>query len=248
MTQDRRPMDARFKDYEEGYKDYLEPNNPTIIRLDGCSFSKFTKGLVDYDVYNPSTKAPFSDTFSHIMQATANYVMQQTQNAVLAYTQSDEISLLLRDWDHERTEQWFNGNVQKITSVSSALCTAKFNHLFKRYFGYYWPDAVATFDSRVFQVPIDEVTNYFIYRQGDAFRNAVNQIGRHYMSHKQMHGMPNNQVVETLLQDYNVDVHTYEDFHKYGTLIQRFPDRTYHWSNEIFKQNKLIVESLLLRK
>ena len=49
-----------------------------------------------------------------------------------AYGQSDEYSFLLTDFEKENAPLWFDGNVQKIVSVSASLFTAYFNRAFRR--------------------------------------------------------------------------------------------------------------------
>ena len=59
-----------------------------------------------------------------------------------AYGQSDEYSFLLTDFETEDAALWFDGNVQKIVSVSASLFTAAFAKQFAS-------DKIAAFDSRV---------------------------------------------------------------------------------------------------
>ena len=59
--------------------------------------------------------------------ATTEGLCQIAQNSVFAYSQSDEISIVLVDYDNIRKEQWFGGRVQKIASVAAAGAAAIFN-------------------------------------------------------------------------------------------------------------------------
>ncbi len=102
----------RMKAYENTTRFTLLRRTPTIIRLDGRAFHTFTKCLKHYDESMKQT--PFSTKMHEVMCVTMLGVMSQMQNAVFAYTQSDEISILLRDWDKHETEQWFNGGIQKM--------------------------------------------------------------------------------------------------------------------------------------
>jgi tRNA(His) 5'-end guanylyltransferase len=43
------------------------------------------------------------------------------------------------------------------------------------------------FDARVFVLPEADVCNYFVWRQQDAQRNAVQMIARAMFSHKECH-------------------------------------------------------------
>src|SRR6478736_7144028 len=140
--------------YEDRTKQFLMRRMITIIRLDGRGFSKFTKGL----------EKPFDDGFSDDMDATAVFLCENIQGAKFAYTQSDEISVVLTDFDNLETSAWFDYNVQKMVSVASSLATAKFNQL-RAFRG---ETNLAQFDARVFQVPtIDEMVNTLLWRQQD---------------------------------------------------------------------------------
>lgn len=56
----------------------------------------------------------------------------------------------------------------------------------------------AMFDSRCFNIPKEEVTNYILWRQQDATRNSINSVGQAYFPHKQLEGLNVNQVQELL--------------------------------------------------
>ena len=44
---------------------------------------------------------------------------------------------------------------------------------------------IAVFDSRVFNIPKEEVCNYFIWRQMDWTRNSVEMLARAHFSHSE---------------------------------------------------------------
>ena len=80
--------------------------------------------------------------------------------------------MLLTDFATITTEAWFDGNLQKIVSVSASVVTQRFN----KQHGWYGD---AQFDARVFTIPDPvEVENYFIWRQQDATRNSIQGIAQ----------------------------------------------------------------------
>lgn len=176
----------RMKRYEDVSRDKLMRRCPTIIRLDGKAFHTWTKGL----------DRPFDDTFIAIMANTMKFVTDNIQGAVFAYCQSDEISILLRDYDTITTEAWFDKNIQKMVSVSASLATAKFNESANEAFE---GKPLALFDSRVFNIPVEEVVNYFIWRQQDAVRNSIRSMATHYLGHNKCHGKNNIEVQDMLM-------------------------------------------------
>lgn len=177
----------RMKKYEDVTRIKLMRRTPVIIRLDGKAFHTWTKGL----------DRPHDDTFIAIMANTMKFVCENVQGAVFGYCQSDEISILLRDYDALNTESWFDNNVQKMVSVSAALATGMFNRLAADAFE---DKPLAFFDSRVFTLPKEEVVNYFIWRQQDAVRNSIRSVATHYLGHKKCHGLNNSEVQDLLMQ------------------------------------------------
>jgi len=155
-------LGQRIKQYESVNKHKLIRRMPTIIRIDGKAFHSFTK--------KAEFTFPFSNTFHRLMRDTTFALLNEVQCAKVAYFQSDEISILLSDRDRLTTEQWFGGSIQKITSVSASIATSAFNFYYLKSMYDYDPletfrgyNSLANFDSRVFQLPEDEVNNYFIW-------------------------------------------------------------------------------------
>jgi tRNA(His) guanylyltransferase len=177
----------RMKRYEDVSRIKLMRRNPVIIRLDGKAFHTWTKGL----------DRPHDATFIAIMANVTKYVTDNIQGGVFAYCQSDEISILLRDYDNLNTESWFDNNIQKMVSISASLATAKFNELAKEAFE---DKPLALFDSRAFSIPKDDVPNYFIWRQQDAVRNSIRAVATHYLGHKKCHGLNNSQVQDEMMK------------------------------------------------
>jgi tRNA(His) guanylyltransferase len=152
-------LGTRMKDnYENRFRYQLTRRIPVIIRVDGRAFHTLTQGC-----------EPFDLKFSKAMTDTAIYLCNEIQGVKCVYKQSDEISLLLVDYDLITTQAWFDYNLQKIVSISAALASVKFTELFGKF---------ATFDSRAFNIPIDEVCNYFIWRQKDWLRNSIEMLAQ----------------------------------------------------------------------
>lgn len=212
----------RMKSAYENRTRYMLPRRTyTIIRLDGAHFHTYTRGLD-----KPFDKALMEDTDNAIIA-----MLPQVQGAVFAYTQSDEISILLTDFNEINTSAWFDGNVQKITSVASSILTAEFNKLrFKRWiglgeisvpalFGVDEP-SLATFDARVFTIPDrTEVMNYFIWRNQDCIRNSISSVSQYHFSNKELHGKSTKDKLQ-MLEDKGVKYNDYStDGEKYGRVI-----------------------------
>lgn len=111
----------KMKTYENLTCTYLMRRTPCIIRLDGKAFHTFTKGFAK----------PFDNIMVKTMQDTMKYLCENIEGCVLGYTQSDEITLILCDYQKTTSQAWFDYNVQKMCSVSSSMATMIFNKYFE---------------------------------------------------------------------------------------------------------------------
>ena len=101
-----------------------------------------------------------------------------------------------------KTQQWFGGNIQKITSVSASMATAQFNYMVSES---ELDMPLALFDSRVFTLSTDEVTNYFIWRQRDCIRNSITALARKVLGHKEMQGISSKDLIDKMMTEKNVN-------------------------------------------
>lgn len=123
----------------------------TILRIDGCGFSKLTAQHFE---------KPFDERFSGCMVAAAQALAARFQ-AVYTYTESDEISLLL-----PRSSDIFDRELEKLVSITAGTASAAFSLA---------AGVAASFDSRVIVAPrTSQAIDYFRWRQSDAARCALN--------------------------------------------------------------------------
>ena len=193
----------RMKEYYENIpKTKLMRRAPVIIRIDGRAFHTFTRGF----------KKPFDEILIKSMQETMKYLCENIQGCVLGYTQSDEISLLLVDYKNLNSSAWFDYEIQKICSIAASMATMAFNKSFTKNAEEFMTDCAASyemeglcgkgteeyklcevyqkaiekgamFDARCFNIPKEEVTNYFYWRQLDAIRNSIQMVGQAHFPH-----------------------------------------------------------------
>mgnify|MGYP006285631833 FL=1 len=172
------------ENYENRTKQFLPRRTNTLIRLDGKAFHTYTKGF----------DKPFDDVLINTMNETTKFLCENIQGCIFGYTQSDEITLVLQDYNKLTSDAWFDGNIQKITSVSASMATAKFNELIPS-------NNLALFDSRVFTIPENmEVINCIIWRQQDSIRNSISMVAQSLYSHKELHGKSSNEMQEMIFQ------------------------------------------------
>ena len=194
--------------YEQIPKTKLMRRTPVAIRLDGKAFHTFTRGF----------QRPFDEVLVKTMQDTMKYLCENIQGCVLGYTQSDEITLILCDYQTLDTAAWFDYEVQKMCSVSASMATMAFNKAFEKNI-HNTPSVSpiqankyiaalekgAMFDSRVFNIPKEEVTNLIYWRQIDARRNSIQMVGQAYFSHKELHEKNLNMIQEMLFTQFGVN-------------------------------------------
>lgn len=211
----------RMKAYEVTSQQTLIRRMPVIIRLDGKAFHTWTKRLkhIDPELTAEGTKVPFSNMMNKAMSFTTEALFSDIQNCAFAYTQSDEISLFIRDWDTLETEAWFGNNVQKMVSVGAATATAAFNFFFKDHIEKL--SDCAKFDARVFNLPREEVVNYFIWRQNDATRNSVQMLGHLHFSQREMHNKSNSEVQDMLMTQQKINWNDIDTWMKRGCSVYR---------------------------
>ena len=256
-------IDERMKKYEYVTRNYLTIRTPVVVRIDGKAFHTFTKGLL----------SPYDEILAKAMEETMLYLCENVQNCVLGYKQSDEISLLLIDYKTFESQPWFDNNISKIVSITASMATAKFNESFKRlakekiefllvevyikglsskerssYISALESKikTLALFDSRAFNLPREEVANYFLWRQNDAVKNSISSTGQKCFSTKQLHGKNGMQIKEMLL-DKGINWEDYPTVFKRGICARK--DKNGKWIADkeipIFKNNWEYITELI---
>lgn len=223
--------------YENRTRIMLPRRTYSIIRVDGKAFHTWTKGF----------DRPFDKDLMNLMDSVAVAMCEEIQGAKLAYVQSDEISILMTDFESVNTEAWFNGNLQKIVSISAAIATAKFNdsaldaYLNGKIEKFFKMD-LALFDSRVFTIPDHiEVENYFIWRQQDATRNSIQMAGRALYSHAECENK-NTKDLRDMCIAKGVNWNDYSPREKRGGLVYRKPTGVIIDTDPPFEKTEWVCE------
>jgi tRNA(His) guanylyltransferase len=188
----RQSLADRMKSYESIYEFHLPGSTPTILRLDGHGFSKFTAHFA----------RPFDQRIHDAMVSTCSDLLSHFPSATLAYTQSDEITLVFPSGIGS-----FNNRVQKIVSLAASFTSVRFNmHLSSAVLETAVPVVkegvlgTAYFDGRLFSVPtLEEALNCVLWRcRHDAVRNSVGAFARTMFSTKELHGKSTQVVLEMM--------------------------------------------------
>lgn len=227
-------LGKRMKEYYEAIpKTKLMRRTPVIIRLDGKAFHTFTRGF----------NRPFDEVLIKSMQETMKYLCKNIQGCVLGYTQSDEITLVLVDYQKLNSEAWFDYEVQKMCSVAASMATMAFNRFFREEMNkditipsvrYNWYIAAinkgAMFDARCFNIPKEEVTNCIYWRQLDATRNSIQMVGQANFSHKELHGKSCNMIQDMLMTQKGINWNDLPTYQKRGSCCIK--EAVFHYEEE----------------
>jgi len=255
----RDSLGDRMKGYENISRNYLTRRMPVIIRIDGKAFHSFTRGF----------KKPFDDILVKSMQDTMKYLCENIQGCVLGYTQSDEITLVLVDYQDRDSCAWFDNNIQKMASVSASMATMAFNNAFidnfSKEYVKYLTDCIdecryrdlelekyfdvlekrrfkAMFDSRVFTIPKEEVVNCLIWRQQDATRNSINSVGQANFSHKQLQKKNCSDIQDMLMTEKGINWNDYPATLKRGSCCIRVHEKINEGTEKETVRNKWIID------
>lgn len=223
MATDKTKLGDRMKGYENITRNHLISRMPVIIRLDGKAFHTFTRGF----------DKPFDEAMGIAMQTTMKYLCEHIQGCVLGYTQSDEITLVLVDYETFKTDSWFDNNIQKIVSVSASMATYIFNKTMRglsTWNGYdnKYPERVAKmgafFDSRTFNIPKDDLLNCVLWRIKDCVRNSKQSLGQAHFSQKELHKKNTDEIISMVKEKTGIVWDDLPTRFKYGTFCVKTPD------------------------
>lgn len=248
MNKAEMSLGDRMKYYEKTNSPQLISRCPVILRCDGRSWHTFCRQF----------NKPYDLDLINLLNEAAIALCEEIQGAKLAFIQSDEISILITDYDTLYQSPWFGYKGYKMTSISAAQVSVRFY----RRFIYHLIKQVGTnlegaleiladdsketmFDSRVYNLPEDEVCNYFIWRQQDWTRNSIQMLSRSLYSQKQLQNKNTKQLQEMCFQKG----HNWNDlptFIKRGRCIV-YKDSKWQVDNEIpiFTQDRAYIENLL---
>lgn len=239
MSRKLTEFDKRMQNYKYTSDQSLMRRTPVIIQIDGMHFHTFTQGL----------DKPFDEVLVRSMQDTAKYLCENIQGCVLAHTQSDEINLLLIDYQRLDSQAWFDNRIQKLTSAAASLATLEFNRRFAervrimrtmvlhenhpdnsnekthetvKYLKKFGATKKgATFAACAFNLPQDEVTNFFYWRQQDAIRNSIQMVGQANFSHTELQHKSCEDIKQMLRDKSEATGGTIKPWEDYPMFLQR---------------------------
>ncbi len=208
-------MVVLLKEYEQFSQLKVIPNIPIILRIDGRSFSNYTKLL--------KLEKPYDERLRDLFIEVSKDLMKEF-NPEYIYTFSDELNIYFE-------EHPFNGRIEKIDSVIASFVSASFmKHLYlnsDKFDVDVYSLKVATFDCRIVTVA-DKSLNYFKWRQDEAWRNCLNSYAQ-YILNKNHSNKETSEIlyklkkseVHDLLYENGINIAHVPTWHKRGLSIYK---------------------------
>jgi tRNA(His) 5'-end guanylyltransferase len=125
-------------------------------------------------------------------------------------------------------------------SVASSMCTLYFNKIFSEMVDVFIANSDVTpeeeklervynkaiekgamFDARVFNIPVEEVTNCVLWRQQDATRNSISSLAQSKFSHKELQGKSSSQMQDMLMEKFGINWNDLTIPEKRGTAVYK---------------------------
>lgn len=218
----------RMKTYENVTRNYLTRRTPVIIRIDGCHFHTFTRGFDK--PYDNVLNLSMQDTMLALCRSIQNCVFGYTQSDEITLVLCDYKKLDTAAWFDNNVLKMSSVSASLATLYFNQAFQRRVNEFGEANFED-WNDGAtnrafsseeiialhsidcyakgiakgAIFDSRVFNIPKEEVCNCLIWRQNDAIRNSISGLGQHYFSPKVLDGKSSKQILDMLANEKNLN-------------------------------------------
>lgn len=212
---------------------YIAADMPFILRLDGHKFNTFTRAF----------QHPYDTRLAEAMIGTTKDLFRTMTSASCAYVASDEISLFFPAAVDEakgkglpadlQTLVSFRGRLQKTASLCAGLASARFNARLRdlcsgadgQEVDAGVVEAVARsdahFDCRACSLPsYSEAAAYIVWRADDCVRNSKMMLAQAHMTPAELHGVPSDVAVATLLDRSGIDWKAQPEAFRFGTTLK----------------------------
>ena len=239
-------LGKRMKEYyEQISKTKLMRRCPVVLRIDGRAFHTFCRSF--NKPFDDILVKTMQDTMKYLCENIEGCVLGYTQSDEISLLLIDYKKLDTAAWfDYEVQKlcsisasmatlafnKFFYDNVEfnfqeewakineKITNkeISSEEAEPMFDKLEDEYYDKYYSKCnKAMFDSRCFNIPKEEVTNYFYWRQLDATRNSIQMVGQANFSHNELQNKSCNDIQNMLLTEKDINWNDLITYKKRGS-------------------------------
>jgi tRNA(His) guanylyltransferase len=208
----------RMRFYESRtFPQTIEHSLPFILRLDGHSFSELT---------SPFQK-PYDERVAKIMLKTAVDALLK-YHPLAIYTASDEITLIFHNRGPLQVA-FFGGRVQKMLSLVSGFCSARFNyHMFQLPLENLTPSiekkarsGLWYFDARIATLSTEqECWDNILFRHYDTRRNSVSMLAQTLYSQKVLSGVNRKQQL-AMIKEKGIEYDNFPPHYREGLLLKK---------------------------
>ncbi len=191
---------------------YTQSDEITLVLVDYKELN--TNAWFDYEVQKVSSISASMATlaFNQFFKEEVDYIKFELDNI---FKKKIYIERPKYDHDIDKLKEDYNEYVNEFckrfrydTLEDAKRCCEKYESSLKK---------GAMFDSRVFNIPKEEVCNCVIWRQQDASRNSVEMLGRHYFSDKQLFKKNCSDIQDMLMNEHSVNWNDVPTKFKRGT-------------------------------
>lgn len=262
-------LNIRMKQYEKVSDFKLIRRMPVLIRIDGRAFHTFTKGFMKPfdDVFMNAMK----ETTKYLCENIQNCVLGYTQSDEISLLLVDYKELDTQPWFDNRIQKivsnaaalatdkfkesfkngiekygcenipnWDMGGTNEKLTVEQKnnliYIDALYNAINNKYKG---------FDARCWNIPKDEVANYFYWRQQDCIRNSLQMVAQANFSHKELQGKTCNDIKDMLINKKGINWNDFPTYQKRGSCCIKVYNECEGWE-PVKKDNEKIGDILCI--
>ena len=232
------------ENYEARFKFKLLRRTPVIIRVDGKAFHSFTRGF--NKPFDRVLSNAIDRTMKMMCENIQGCVFGYAQSDEITLVMNDYSKLTSCAWFDNEVQKMCSVSASMATSYFNRMFADEFGKFQKLVFKlannfngtseilkaeYYIDDYTkavklrdtyskklhtAMFDSRCFNIPVEEVTNCVLWRQQDATRNSIEMVGRYYFSSSELHGKNTSNIQDMLMENHGVNWNDFPVRYKRG--------------------------------
>lgn len=214
--------------YSNSSKINLIPRIPVIVELNGKDFVRIFRNI---------SKFPFDNQILNIILESTKEVLIPIREAQCFYLYGDRITVLLFDIQKDSKTIWCNYNIQKMVSYFSGKMTVILNEKIKEY-GI--ENRKVIFESSIFNIPKDEVINYFIMKQVEAIRFLLLALARDVASTAEVYGKSNDEI-RNIISQRGINLDDVPEYFKYGVFGSKNLE---NWKWEIMEKSPRFTNDL----
>lgn len=238
-------LGKRMKEYYEQIpKTKLMRRCPIVLRIDGRAFHTFCRSFDK--PFDDILIKTMQDTMKYLCENIEGCVLGYTQSDEISLLLIDYKKLNTAAWFDYEVQKLCSISASMATlafnkffinyvdiafekecedlnlklflkEITEQEFDEAYDKLEEKYDKYYSKINRAMFDSRCFNIPKEEVTNYFYWRQLDATRNSIQMVGQANFSHKELQNKSCNDIQNMLLAEKDINWNNFETYKKRGS-------------------------------